>query len=195
MSKFVTIFRGQVNAQECDIMGHFNIQFYAAKVADGLRASMAEIGLPDSAEISLQYKVVFSHYQGEFHVNDELEIRAAVLAVGNDDIRLLTEIINSGTGKLSSSFDLHCQACYTNSGRPTTWPSSIKAELATRIIDQPAQKRVPTAGTHLPAPVGSSAPLVSHVTGQTSPTIWFANELSQEIPHELTITSHPPIGS
>ena len=79
-------------------MGHFNIQFYAAKVADGLSASMAEIGLPDSAGISLQYKVVFSHYQGEFHVNDELEIRAAVLAVGDDDIRLLTEIINSGTG-------------------------------------------------------------------------------------------------
>ena len=128
MSKFVTIFRGRVNAQECDIRGHFNIQFYAAKVADGLSASISEIGLPDSAGISLQYKVVFSHYQGEFHVNDELEIRAAVLAVGDDDIRLLTEIINSGTGKLSSRFDLHCQACDTKSRSPTTRPNSRKSK-------------------------------------------------------------------
>jgi len=157
MSKFVTIFRDQVNAQECDIMGHFNIQFYAAKVAGGLSASMGKIGLPDSAGISVQHKAAFSHYQGELHVDDELEVRAAILAVGDDHIRLLAEIINSGTGKLSSSFDLHCQACDTDSRRPTTWPDRIRDELATRIIDLPVQKRIPTAGTHVPASVGSSA--------------------------------------
>ncbi len=157
MSKFVTIFRDQVNAQECDIMGHFNIQFYAAKVADGLSASMGKIGLPDSAGISVQHKAAFSHYQGELQVDDELEVRAGILAVGNDHIRLLAEIINSGTGKLSSSFDLHCQACDTNSRRPTTWPDRIRDELATRIIDLPVQKRIPTAGSHVPASVGSSA--------------------------------------
>jgi len=162
MSEFVTIFRDKVNARECDIMGHFNIQFYAAKVADGLEQFLRQIGLPDSDELSLQYQSAFSRYQGELHEGDSLEVRAAILAVGDDSVDIFVEIINGATRQLSSTFDLHCRTCHTVGGQALFWPGNVKDALAARITTRPEQKRPPTAGSPVPAlTVPPAKPFVS----------------------------------
>ncbi len=151
MSAFVTIFRDQVNARECDIMGHFNIQFYAAKVADGLAMSMPELGLPEDPGLYLQPATAFSRYQGELHLGEAIEVRAAVTGVGDDHVRLVADIVNGNTGQISSSFDLLCIARDRDSSAAKPWPVGVYEDLTSRITDPPVRKRPPTAGTAVPA--------------------------------------------
>ena len=151
MSEFVTIFRGEVNAQECDIMGHFNIQFYAAKVAKGLEHLLAEAGCLKTTRKSLHYSRAFSRYVGELHTGDALEVRAAVIGIGDHDLDLVAEIINGATGELSSSFDLHCCLCDPVTHAPLSWPTAARDYLTAMITEPPQRKRPPTAGTDAPA--------------------------------------------
>ena len=154
MSEFVTIFRGSVNAWECDIMGHFNIQFYAAKISEGLGHLLQEFGL---SAVSLKNQKIFSRYQGEMHAGDILEVRAAVLTVGDCSIDILAEIVNSATHQLSASFEMHCLAMDAAEQRPVPWPDGVRENLASSIIEPPAQIRPPTAGRALPGVSGPRA--------------------------------------
>ncbi len=156
MSEFVTIFRGGVNAWECDIMGHFNIQFYAAKVADGMGHLLRAMGLAKDAGLTLRRQWAFSRYQGELHAGDILEVRAAVLAVDDHGVDVLAEIVNAASGQLSASFEIHFQAAETDSDTdtdsdaPIPWPDDVRANLKALGIERPAQKRPPTAGSPIP---------------------------------------------
>ncbi|MFP6746255.1 MAG: thioesterase family protein [Alphaproteobacteria bacterium] len=150
MSEFVTIFRGGVNAWECDIMGHFNIQFYAAKLSEGFGHLLRLMGLANHVDISLRRQRAFSRYQGELHAGDILEVRAAVVAVGDDGIDVLAEIINAASGQLAASFEIHFQASDNARLGPASWPDDVREKLNALVTKRPEQKRPPTAGSPVP---------------------------------------------
>ncbi|MBT5194733.1 MAG: thioesterase family protein [Rhodospirillaceae bacterium] len=157
MSEFVTIFRGSVNAWECDIMGHFNIQFYAAKVSEGMGHLLHAMGLTKDGGIALRRQSAFSRYQGEMHAGDILEVRAAVLAVSDQGVELLAEIINAANGQLSSSFEMQCLAVDAESQQPVNWPNQVREKLTEMIAPRPEQQRPPTAGGPIPDNSGPRA--------------------------------------
>ncbi|MDE0941765.1 MAG: thioesterase family protein [Alphaproteobacteria bacterium] len=150
MSNFVPIFRGSVNARECDIMGHFNVQFYAAKMFEGLNHLKLQLGLSPDRNITWQANRLFSRYQGELHAGDIVDIRAGILAVEADRVHILAEIMNGETGKMSASFELWCDGFNTATQQSTPWPDDIQHKMTAMEISRADEPRAPTAGGPVP---------------------------------------------
>ena len=159
MSEFVTVYRGVVNPWECDIMGHLNIQFYGAKVADGMSHFCHALGLhqdlTDAGGITLSRRKAYSRYLGELHAGDILDIRAAVLAVDENSVDILAEIINTTTHRLSASFEMQYVGLDGETQQPVPWPREVRQRMTDLTGKHSDAPRPPTAGSPVPAYAGN----------------------------------------
>ncbi|MBT6588206.1 MAG: thioesterase family protein [Rhodospirillaceae bacterium] len=170
MSEFVPIFRGSVNAWECDIVGHFNVQFYAAKMFEGLNHLKSQLGLDPAQNMTWQANHLLSRYQGELHAGDIVDIRAGVLAVEADRVHILAEIMNGETDDMSASFELWCDGFDNKTQQPAPWPEDIRQKMSAKVVTRTDQPRPPTVGGPVPVHAGQlSDPFVS---GRGSIAAW-----------------------
>lgn len=162
MSEFVPIYRGGVNAWECDVMGHLNLQFYAAKLSEGLGHLSLTLGLTPDQGAYLRLRHAFSRYLGELHAGAVLDIRAGVLAVQSDTIDVLAEIVNAESGKVSSSFELRFDNFDPETEKAMPWADGTRQHMTAMITERLDNPRPATVGGPVPEYSGSlTGPFVS----------------------------------
>lgn len=152
MSEFVTIYRGGVNAWECDVMGHLNLQYYAAKLTEGLGHLGQAMAPAETDAARLRHRHWLSRYQGELQAGEMLDIRAAVLAVGEGSVDLLAEIVNVGTQRLSASFEMRCDNFDAAAQKVLPWGDETRRRLEDMIAERTGKPRPPTAGSPIAPP-------------------------------------------
>ncbi len=162
MSEFVPIYRGGVNAWECDVMGHLNLQFYAAKLSEGLGHLWYALGLAPDQAAQMRRRHAFSRYLGELHAGAVLDIRAAVLAVDSDSIDILAEIVNAESGRISASFELRFDNFDPTAQATVPWSDETRRHMTAMIAERSDNPRPATAGGPVPAYSGAlTGPFVS----------------------------------
>ncbi len=162
MSEFAPIYRGSVNAWECDVMGHLNLQFYAAKLSEGLGHLSHALGLAPDQAAQLRSRHAFSRYLGELHAGAVLDIRAAVLAVDSDSIDILAEIVNAESRKVSASFELRFDNFDPVTQTSMPWSDEAHRHMTAMITERSDNPRPATAGGPVPAYSGTlTGPFVS----------------------------------
>ena len=96
----IEVWRGGVNAWQCDQMGHLNVRFYVAHAMEGLVALAGALGMPQAfaprGAASLQVLQHHIRFLNEARVGDPLNMTAGLLGMGEDDARVLMLLAHSG---------------------------------------------------------------------------------------------------
>jgi acyl-CoA thioesterase FadM len=144
-TRWLETYRGMVNRWEVDQVEHFTVAFYFARFEDATQALLHALGLdPPALEGSGQACVTaggYVRYRREFRVADILHMRTAVVAVEDDGLRLVHEVIDSADGALCTTFehDLALVDRATRQRRPLA-PKQREAALARRVEVTPADE-------------------------------------------------------
>jgi acyl-CoA thioesterase FadM len=76
MNKLLSLYRGGVEAWECDQMRHMNVQFYMSKASDAFAHLQNTLGLSPalirSTRKGLRFKTIRTQYKSEVHVGTPL---------------------------------------------------------------------------------------------------------------------------
>jgi acyl-CoA thioester hydrolase len=99
----VETFRGTVAPQDCDHLGHMNVQHYFRAVSDGMFSLMAQIGL-GPAEIrgrQISFAVVHADtdFMAELVAGDVIALRSGVQAIGQKSTEFRHELVNVASGQ------------------------------------------------------------------------------------------------
>ena len=96
----VEVWRGGVNAWQCDQMGHLNVRFYVAHAMEGLVALGGALGMSQAfaprGSATLQVLQHHIRFLKEARVGDPLNMTAGLLGMGEDDARVLMLLAHSG---------------------------------------------------------------------------------------------------
>ncbi|MEO7027720.1 MAG: thioesterase family protein [Caulobacteraceae bacterium] len=121
----VEVWRGSVNAWECDEMGHMNVRFYLARAREGLVGTMAALGMEgafrdsgDATALVLDHHVRFIR---EARAGAPLFMRAGLISLGESDARILQLIIHAGSGEIAASVQTLVRHATAREGRPFSW--------------------------------------------------------------------------
>ncbi len=95
------VWRGSVQAWECDHMGHFNTRFYVQKAELALAYLFAELGI-DSAKVTVTSQ--HHRFHREVRAGGPIYATAQVADMGECDAHVMIRILHSASGDLSASF-------------------------------------------------------------------------------------------
>ena len=135
------VWRGGVNAWECDEMGHMNVRFHLLKAWEALGGLARLLQLPDAwragAASTLAVREQHMRFLREAHAGASLSATGAVLRVGEQDADLQV-ILRHEDGAPASTFTLRVEHV-TGDGRPFPWPARARhAAEALRRVPEPA---------------------------------------------------------
>lgn len=130
------VWRGAVNAWECDEMGHMNVRFYLAHAHEGLAGLAAALGLPDAFSPTGGSTVIIREQHVRFlreaHAGAPLHMHAGVLQIGDQEAEALLVMRHSRSGEPCASFVVRLVHA-TASGRAFPWTkATLKAAEALR---------------------------------------------------------------
>lgn len=149
----IEVWRGSVNAWECDEMGHMNVRFHLARAMQGLATAAAALGMHNafspSAPATLAVRGHHVRYLREARVGAPLHITAGVLEMDESEATLLLSLIHSPTGEAASTFVTRVAHVSAAEGRRFPWPAraveaarrletALSAESGPRSVDSPA---------------------------------------------------------
>ncbi len=116
MSKLLPLYRGGVEAWECDQMRHMNVQFYMSKGSDAFAHLQNALGLPPATiratRKGLRFKTIRTQYKSEVHVGTPLYGLGGVREVTGDLISGFIRLFNAENGNLSAVHEF--TAVYTD---------------------------------------------------------------------------------
>lgn len=129
----VDIWRGGVQASECDQMGHMNVAFYLAKASEGLGGLAATLGLPAAftpgAETTLVIRDQHMRNLREARFAAPLRMTGGVVELGESDGRFLL-LLHHVDGSLSATFQVVVEHVDARTGRALPWPAAVRARAA-----------------------------------------------------------------
>ena len=98
----IEVWRGGVNAWQCDQMGHLNVRFYVAHAMEGLVGLAGALGMGSAfaprGSATLAVRRHHIRFLREARVGDPLEMSAGLLALGEDDARFLMLLAHAEGG-------------------------------------------------------------------------------------------------
>ena len=147
------VWRGGVNAWDCDAMGHLNVRFYVAHAMEGLAGLAAELGLgpvfaPEARSTRFLVREHHIRYLREAREQAVLHMTAGVLEMGEIDARLVQVIYHSMSGELVARRSRPGSATVTAGElRPFPWSASVRqrAEALTVALPDIAKARFRSA--------------------------------------------------
>lgn len=101
MPLFIETFRGTVRPEDCDDLGHMNVQHYFAAVSNGMFAMMSHLGLTpgDIRRRQMSFSVV--HAETDFHrelrAGDVMVLESTVLRLGDKSATFQHRLRNVST--------------------------------------------------------------------------------------------------
>jgi len=133
VSGLIDTYRGYVSVQECDEMGHMNIQHYIAKSSDSsfnLRVAMGHSALAQ-ADTGLGYVALEHHirFHRELRASDLVAIRAGVVEIRDKTMRIYQEMREVLDDRLAATFVVDTGCLDLETRRLTVWPDEVRARV------------------------------------------------------------------
>jgi acyl-CoA thioester hydrolase len=133
VSGLIDTYRGYVSVQECDEMGHMNIQHYISKSSDSsfnLRVAMGHPALAQ-AETGLGYVALEHHirFHRELRASDLVVIRAGVVEIRDKTMRIYQEMREVLDDRLAATFVVDTGCLDLETRRLTAWPEEVRARV------------------------------------------------------------------
>jgi acyl-CoA thioester hydrolase len=148
----IEVWRGGVNAWECDEMGHLNVRHHLARSMQGLAGTAAALGMPHAfapfAAATLVVRKQHVRFLREARAGDLLHMTARVTEIEESEAEILLTLIHSRTGLTSATFLTRVAHAAARDGRAFPWPerarvaaerlkAPVTAEAAPRSLVEP----------------------------------------------------------
>ena len=126
----VEVWRGGVNAWNCDGMGHLNVRYYVAFATEGLEGLAAELGLTDAFRPGgASTLVVRDHhlrFLREAREGAFLHMRAGVVEIGEADATIVQLIYHSISGEVCAAIQSRVSHVTAQDLRPFPWSAKVR---------------------------------------------------------------------
>jgi acyl-CoA thioester hydrolase len=137
----VEVWRGSVAAWECDQMGHMNVRFYIARAMESLTELAARLGLPGAfrarAEATLIVRDHHVRFLREARAGDPLVMRAGVVDMDDEHVRILQLLFHARSGELAATFQTLAVHATARERRPFPWPGRVREAAQSLTIEIP----------------------------------------------------------
>lgn len=155
----VEVWRGGVQAWECDEMGHLNVRFHLARAMQGLAGAAAALGMPHAYAAHAPASLVVRHHHIRFlreaRAGAALVMTATVVEIDETEATLALVMTHALSGETAATFTTRVAHVAARDGRPFPWPararaaaerlrSPLPAAAAPRSLSEPITDR-PTA--------------------------------------------------
>lgn len=141
----IDVYRGYVSVQECDEMGHMNIQHYIGKTSDGSFHFRNALGLSASQQetsgrgyIALEHHIRFHR---EMKASDLVWIGSGVVEIGDRTLVKYQEMREVLSDRLAATFVVTSGCLDLETRRLTTWPEETKAKADALMMELPEHAR------------------------------------------------------
>jgi acyl-CoA thioester hydrolase len=133
-------YRATVAREDCDHLGHMNVQHYFRAVSDGMFSLMAEVGLgpAEIRALQLSFAVVRAEtdFLAELVAGDVIALRSAVEAVGTKSARFRHELTNVASGQTVMRTSFKCVLLDLERRVAVEIPADIREQLTAFSTDE-----------------------------------------------------------
>jgi acyl-CoA thioester hydrolase len=143
------VWRGFVNAWDCDELGHMNMRFYFGRAAEGLAALAAAMGAPRAftADATATLRIAAQHlrYLDEARAGDSLYMTGGLYGFGEHDAQVIQVLRHAGDHRPCAAIATHVVHA-TPTGRVFPWAARTQAamvELKAEVPDFAAPRGLP----------------------------------------------------
>tara|TARA_R110000824_G_scaffold118960_16_gene272449 strand:- start:36181 stop:37074 length:894 start_codon:yes stop_codon:yes gene_type:complete len=137
----IDTYRGYVSMQECDEMGHMNIQHYIGKTSDASFLLRNAIGMSASQQatngrgyVALEHHIRFHR---ELKTSDLVVIRSGIVEMRDRTLVKFQEMREVLDDRLAATFVVNVGCLDLETRRLTTWPEETKARAAALSCEMP----------------------------------------------------------
>lgn len=139
------VWRGCVNAWECDHIGHLNSRYYLARIEQALAGLGRRLGLADAIDGAtghhLLVKAQHMRFLREARAGAALHATGQVLTWGRSEADVLFLIHHSATGQVAATFRLSIAYVERGSDRPVPWPAQATRAAEALTCEAPGEAR------------------------------------------------------
>ncbi|MDB5452056.1 MAG: hypothetical protein JWO33_634 [Caulobacteraceae bacterium] len=137
----VEVWRGGVNAWDCDSMGHLNVRFYVAYAMEGLAGLAAELGLVEAfkpdAPSTLVVREHHIRYLREAREQAVLHMTAGVVEIGESDALVIQVIYHSMTGEPCAAIQTRVSHVTALDMRAFPWSAKVRQRAQALKVELP----------------------------------------------------------
>lgn len=141
----IDLYRGYVSMQDCDEMGHMNIQHYIGKTSDASFHLRNALGLSASQQttsgrgyVALEHHIRFHR---ELRASDLVVVRGGVVEIKERTLVKYQEMREVLSDRLAASFVVTTGALDLKTRRLAPWPAETKAKADALMMDLPEYAR------------------------------------------------------
>lgn len=157
-----TLLSTEVTEDQIDHLGHMNVMYYAQHAQAGARVLASRIGLDTRGTLFQPDR--YTRHHREQMLGSPLEVRGGVLEVGEEQVRVYEELVNTDTDVLAASFILALEATEPEAGSPLPLPDSTRSGAGELLVELPERGR-PRTLTIDDDPI-ASAPTLDDLVGR-----------------------------
>lgn len=194
MTDLIEVARSSVQAWECDQMGHMNVQFYIERAGQGLTGLAVALGIgPRRARregARLEVRDLHVRFLREQHQGAPFFLRAGVIEVRADGLRVYQEMLSTTTGEVAATFLSEVDWVDVTNRRPRGLPETVAAVAATREVEVPAHGR--PRGLRLDPPRPDPELATAETNGMVR--IWQGQVLATQCDEEGFLTPRHGVG-
>ncbi|WP_203295102.1 thioesterase family protein [Maricaulis parjimensis] len=137
----IELWRGNVNAWECDELGHYNVRFYLARLSEAV-ANLAEAaGLNPihrtDASATLIMRDIHVRFLAEAHPGAPLYIEGGLIEHDDCTARAIFVMRHAGSGKPAASYHVVLGHASPQTTLDFPWPKRFHAHADTLKVDLP----------------------------------------------------------
>lgn len=141
MSGMIDTYRGYVSMQECDEMGHMNIQHYISKTSDASFNFRVAIGMGFShqRESGLGYVALEHHirFHRELRTSDLVLVKSGVIEIRDKTMRMYQEMREVLDDRLAATFIVDVGCLDLKTRRLVPWPEETRKNAEALVVAEP----------------------------------------------------------
>jgi len=145
MTGMIDTYRGYVSMQECDEMGHMNIQHYIGKTSDASFNYRVAIGMgfTHQRESGLGYVALEHHvrFHRELRTSDLVLVRSGTIEVRDKTMRMYQEMREIVDDRLAATFVVDVGCLDLKTRRLVPWSEETRAKAQALIVAEPDHAR------------------------------------------------------
>ena len=127
-------FRTVVGAEDCDALGHMNVQHYFRAVSDGMFVLMERLGLsvPEIARRRLSFAVVRAEtdFRRELHAGETVALDSTIMRIGDKVVDFHHRLRIVPSGEIAMATDYKCVMLDLDRRRTVVVPDDIRQAAA-----------------------------------------------------------------
>jgi acyl-CoA thioester hydrolase len=140
------VWRGGVNAWECDEMGHMNTRFYMARCMEGLSVLLTMAGMSGAvagSDPKVQVREAHNRFHREARMATPLYMEAGFSRLGDDDAEAVLMLRHGSDGSLAATFRM----TLAHAGR---WPADFRPRAGAMTLPVPKEAQPRSVGAGVP---------------------------------------------